>query len=154
LRGKNNGTGVGSVEIYDLDSDGATRLANISTRAFVGTGGDVLIGGFILGGNNEPGASKVVVRAIGPSLAQSGVANALADPTLELRDANGAAITSNDNWQDDQQQAAQLRASGVPPTNNLEAAIAASLPPGAYTAVVAGKNNGTGVALVEVYNLP
>lgn len=154
MRGKNNGTGVGLIEVYDLDSAAASRLANISTRAFVGTNGDVLIGGFILGGNGKIGASKLVVRAIGPSLAQQGVPNPLADPTLELRDQNGALLLANDNWQENSAQAAQLSGSGLAPTNAEEAAIATSLAPGLYTAVVAGKNGGTGVGLVEVYNLP
>jgi glucose/arabinose dehydrogenase len=153
VRGKNNGTGVGLVEIYDLDAAAASRLANISTRAFVGTSSDVLIGGFILGGG-KIGAAKLIVRAIGPSLAQRGIANALLDPTLELHDGNGTLLVANDNWQENTDQAAQLRASGIAPTNDLESAIATSLAPGAYTAIVAGKNASTGTAVVEIYNLP
>ena len=96
----------------------------------------------------------MIVRAIGPSLTQSGIGNALADPTLELRDNNGTLILANDNWQDDPDQAAQIQASGIPPTNPLESAIFASLFPGSYTAIVAGENGGTGIGLVEIYNIP
>jgi hypothetical protein len=152
LKGKGGASGVGLVEVYDLDTAAASRLANISARSFVQTTDNVLIGGFILGQNN--GAAKVIVRAIGPSLAQAGINNALADPTLELRDGNGALLMANDNWQDDPSQAAQVTAAGVPPTNALESAIATSLLPGPYTAIVAGKNGGTGIGLVEVYNIP
>ena len=96
----------------------------------------------------------MIVRAIGPSLVQLGISNALADPTLELRDSNGALLVANDNWQDDPNQAAQITASGLAPTNPLESAISTSLLPGAYTAIVAGKNGGTGIGLVEIYNIP
>jgi hypothetical protein len=96
----------------------------------------------------------VIVRGLGPSLAQAGVTNPLADPTLELRDNNGALIIGNDNWQENADQAAQITASGLAPANAPEAAIATSLIPGSYTAIVAGKNGGTGTGLVEVYNLP
>lgn len=112
----------------------------------------MLISGFIVG--NNIGAAKVVVRGIGPSLAQSGVTNPLLDPTLELHDNNGALVIGNDNWQDNASQAAQISASGLAPLNPLESAAAISLVPGTYTAIVAGKNGGTGVGLVEVYNLP
>ncbi len=152
LKGKGGASGVGLVEVYDLDAAAASKLANISARSFVQTTDNVLIGGFILGHNN--GAAKVIVRAIGPSLAQAGINNALADPTLELRDGNGALLMANDNWQDDPSQAAQVTAAGVPPVNVLESAIATSLLPGPYTAIVAGKNGGTGIGLVEVYNIP
>ena len=152
LKGKGSASGIGVVEVYDLDSATASKLANISTRSFVQTSDNVMIGGFILGNNN--GAAKVIIRAIGPSLTQTGIGNALADPTLELRDGNGAVLMVNDNWQDDSNQAAQVTAAGVPPTNALESAIATSLLPGPYTAIVAGKNGGTGIGLVEVYNIP
>jgi len=127
-------------------------LGNISGRASVQTGNNVLIAGFIVG--NNVGAAKVVVRAIGPSLAQSGITNPLLDPTLELHDNNGALVIGNDNWQDNASQAAQISANGLAPSNPLESALATSLVPGTYTAIVAGKNRGTGVGLVEVYNLP
>jgi hypothetical protein len=140
IRGKNNGTGVGLLEVYDL-GPATSKLANISTRAFVGSGANVVIGGFILGGNS--GNARVVVRGIGPSLAAAGVPNPLADPTLELRNSSGALLASNDNCE----------TSPLPPTNPLEACIDISLPSGAFTAILAGKNGGTGVGLVEIYNL-
>lgn len=147
LRGKNGATGIGLVEAYDLDASANSKLANISTRGFVETGDDVMIGGFILGG----GSADVLVRAIGPSLAGRGVAGALQDPVLELRNRDGAVVITNDNWRSTQQ--AQILATGIPPANNLESAIFATLPPAAYTAIVRGRNNTTGVALVEVYEL-
>jgi uncharacterized protein GlcG (DUF336 family) len=126
----------------------AEKLANISTRVSAGTGDNRLIGGFIISGN---ASKKVIVRAMGPSLAQYGVTSALADPTLELHDSTGAIIATNDNWADTQQ--SDVLASGIPPPNELESAIVRTLPPGAYTAIVDGKNGGTGTALVEVYDL-
>ena len=152
IRGQGNGTGVGLVEVYDINRTVAARLGNISGRAFVQTGSNVLIAGFIAG--NNIGAAKVVVRAIGPSLAASGITNPLLDPTLEVHDNNGALVIGNDNWQDDANQAAQIQASGLAPGNALESAVATSLLPGTYTAIVAGKNGGVGVGVVEVYNLP
>jgi hypothetical protein len=152
VRGQGDGTGVGLVEVYDVERTSASRLANISGRASVQTGTNVLIAGFIVG--NNIGASKVVVRALGPSLAQVGVTNPLLDPTLELHDNNGALLMANDNWQENTAQAAQISANGLAPGNPVESAIATSLVPGTYTAIVAGKNGGTGVGLVEVYNLP
>jgi Ice-binding-like len=152
LAGKNGTTGIGLVEMYDLDVASDSTLANISTRGFVQTGNDVMIGGFILG--NGTASEKVLIRAIGPSLTQFGIANVLADPTLELHDSHGTLLMSNDNWQDDASQAAQIMATGIPPQNDFESAIVTTLPPVPYTAIVAGKNGGTGVALVEVYHLP
>ena len=147
VRGKNNTSGVALVEVYDLSSAVAAKLANISTRAFVGTGSDIVIAGFILGGNS--GDDQVVVRGLGAT----GVSNPLADPTLELRDANGALIGSDNDWQDDPATAAGLSSIGLAPPNTLDAAIMATLPPGLYTALLAGRNNGTGIGLVEVYDL-
>jgi hypothetical protein len=152
IRGQGNTSGVGLLEVYDVDGAVSSRLANVSGRASVETGTNVLISGFIVG--NNIGAAKVVVRAMGPSLAQMGIANPLADPTLELRDNNGGLVIANDNWQSDASQAAQISNSGLAPGNPLESAVVASLVPGTYTAIVAGKNGGTGVGLVEVYNLP
>jgi hypothetical protein len=152
LRGQGNTTGVGLVETYDVDRTSASRLGNISGRASVQGGNNVLIAGFIVG--NNIGAAKVVVRGIGPSLIQAGVTNPLLDPTLEVRDNNAALVIANDNWQDNSAQAAQISASGLAPGNPLEAAVATSLLPGTYTAIVAGKNGGTGIGVVEVYNLP
>jgi hypothetical protein len=151
LRGKNNTSGVALVEVYDLDPAAAPKLANISTRAFVGTGGEIMIAGFILGSGSDD--TNIIVRGIGPSLGVAGVANALANPTLELHNGNGALLSSNNDWQDDPAQAAELTAAGLAPTNQLESGVAATLPPGLYTALLAGLNNGTGVGLVEVYEL-
>jgi hypothetical protein len=145
VRGVNNGTGIGVVEAYDLDRTVDSKLANISTRGFVQTGDNVLIGGLIVLGQNP---LRVIVRAIGPSLPVSG---ALPDPTLELHDGNGALVASNDNWRSDQE--AEIIATTIPPTNDLESAIVRDLAPAAYTAIVRGANNTTGVALVEVYAL-
>ncbi len=148
VRGVNNGTGIALVEGYDLNPAAGSKLGNLSTRALVQTGNNVMIGGFIITG---PGQKTVLVRAIGPSLAQHGITNPLQDPTLELHNGNGALIAFNDNWKDTQQ--AQIQATGLAPTNDNESAILRTLPPGNYTAIVRGKNNTIGVALVEVYGL-
>jgi hypothetical protein len=157
LSGKNGATGVGVVEVYDLAQAANSELANISTRGFVETNDNVMIGGLIVGGNNADGKATVLVRAIGPSLTGSGLQGVLPDPTLELHDGNGATMATNDNWkindQTQQSQEAAVRSTTIPPSNDLESAIVTTLSPGAYTAVVRGKNGGTGVALVEVYNL-
>jgi len=150
VTGKNGGTGVALAEVYDLDQAADSRLANISSRAPVGTGSDVLIGGFITG--RKIGATRVAIRALGPSLQQFGIANPLPDPSLELHNANGALLASNDNWQSDANQAALLTSYGLAPPNNLESAIAISLAPGRYTAIVTGKNNQTGIGLIEIYD--
>jgi hypothetical protein len=148
VRGKNNTTGVGLVEAYDIDKAPGTTLTNISTRGFVDTGNNVMIGGFISGN----GIVKVIVRALGPTLSQFGVPNVLADPTLELHDGNGTTIASNDNWADTQQ--AEIQASGFAPPNAFESAIIISRPPENTTAIVLGKSNTIGNALVEAYILP
>jgi hypothetical protein len=150
LAGKNGGTGVGLVEIYDTDPAANSQLANISTRGFVLTGNNVMIGGFILGGNND---THVVARGIGPSLSQFGISPVLADPILELHDDNGTLVVSNDNWQEDSVAASQLTALGLAPQDPAESGIYTSLPPGAFTAILAGKNGGTGIGLVEIYNV-
>jgi hypothetical protein len=149
VTGKNSATGIGLVEVYDLNRWGDGKLANISTRGVVRSADGVLIGGFILGGAN--GNAKVLVRAIGPSLAGVGVNNALSDPTLELHDGNGGLIAANDNWKTNQQPA--IEATNIPPTNDAESAIVADLPPGLYTTIVANKG-ASGVGLIEIYNLP
>jgi hypothetical protein len=151
LAGNNGGTGVGLVEVYDTNQAAGSQLVNISTRGFVQTGNNVMIGGFILGGNNQN--SGIVVRGIGPSLSQFGLSPVLADPTLELHDGNGALLVASDDWQDNPVQAAELSAHGLAPQNPHESGIFASLPPGAYTAILAGKNSGTGIGLVEIYNV-
>lgn len=150
VSGKNGGTGVSLVEAYDLDQAADSQLGNISTRGFVGTNEDVMIGGFILGGGGAN--ASVLVRAIGPSLTQFGVTDALPDPTLELHDSDGVLIQDNDNWKDSQQ--TEIEATGLQPTNDFESAVLETLAPGAYTAIVAGSGGVTGVALVEVYRLP
>jgi len=148
VRGVNNGTGIALVEGYDLDPTAGSKLGNISTRALVQTGDNVMIGGIIIAG---PDSDKVIVRAIGPSLAQHGVTNPLHDPTLELHNGDGAVIAFNDNWKDSQQ--AEIQAAGLAPSNDAESAIVQTLTPGNYTAIVRGKNNTIGVALVEVFGL-
>jgi hypothetical protein len=151
VRGRDGGTGVGLVEVYDLNYAVDSQLANISTRGFVDTGANVMIGGFILGGNS--GTTRIAVRGIGPSLTGAGVPNALADPNLDLRDSNGVRVAFNDNWMDDSAQAAQLSGFGLSPSDALESGLVTVLPPGAFTAILSGNNGGVGVGLVEVYNL-
>ena len=150
VNGKNTTSGVGLVEGYDLDQPADAQLANISTRGFVEAGSNVMIGGFILG--NGTGTTNVLIRALGPSLTGQGVVGALADPTLELHDSNGALLQSNENWKESQQ--CDIEATGAPPSNDLESAMVVTIPTGAYTAIVMGKNGGTGVGLVELYRLP
>ncbi|MEY2489062.1 MAG: hypothetical protein QOC70_1004, partial [Verrucomicrobiota bacterium] len=150
VRGKNNTSGVALVEIYDLSQAVLAKLANISTRAFVSTGDNIVIAGFTLGGHS--GGDRVVVRGLGPSLTSAGVTNVLPDPMLELRDGNGALLIADNNWQDSPAQAAELTAAGLAPTSALESAVVATLPPGLYTALLSGMNNGTGIGLVEVYD--
>jgi hypothetical protein len=151
-------TGVGLVEVYDLSGNTSSKLSNISTRSFVQTGDNVMIGGFIIQG---PYPKRVILRAIGPELSAPpyNVPNALADPTLELHDSTGALIASNDNWRHTiiggiitTDQVQDIMNSGHAPTQPSESAIIADLPPGNYTAIVRGVNNITGVALVEVYD--
>lgn len=149
LSGKNGTGGIGLVEVYDLDAASDSKLANISTRGFVQTGDDVMIGGFIFG--NGTASEKVIIRALGPSL--TGIGNVLADPTLSLFNSNGTILSSNDNWRDDTSQAALILATGLSPQNDLESAMVVTLPPGAYTAIVSGNNGGSGVSLAEVYHL-
>ena len=148
VRGKSNATGIGLFEVYDLDQTADSTLGNISTRGFVGTGDDVMIGGTIIAGAVP---ARVLFRAIGPSLTNFGLPNALENPILELYDGNGGLIASNYDWRDTQE--AEIIATGLPPSNNLESAIVRDLAPGPYTAIVRGTSNTSGVALVEVYNL-
>ena len=150
VRGNGTGVGVGLVEVYDLDVGAASKLGNLSTRAFVRTGNNVVIAGFILG--NGAGDDRVVVRGLGPSLSQFGISNPLQDPTLELRDQNGTLLKSNNDWADDPAQAAEITTAGLAPSNGKESAIAATLPPGLYTAILAGAGATNGVGLVEVYD--
>ena len=150
LAGKNQTSGVVLVEVYDTNPAADSQLGNISTRGFVLTDNNVMIGGFILGGSNN---TRVVVRGIGPSLAAIGLSPVLAYPTLELHDSNGTLLVSNDDWQDDPLTASQLIALGLAPSNPRESGIFASLAPGSFTAILAGKDGGIGIALVEIYNV-
>jgi hypothetical protein len=150
VRGKNNATGIGLVELYDLTPGSNSLLANISTRGFVDTDQNVLIGGFIVGTGST---GRVAVRALGPSLNAAGISGTLADPILELHDSNGGLIRTNDSWLLDGG-ATELLAAGLAPANLNEAAILSPLAPGSYTAIVRGHGSNTGVAIVEAYNLP
>jgi hypothetical protein len=147
--GRNRSTGMGLIEVYDLDQTSDALLGNISTRGLVRIGDDVLIGGFILGGSS--GQTDILIRAIGPSLGNAEIASALANPTLELRDSNGLLLQKNDNWKD--QQRPGIESTGLAPTDDREAAILVTLPPGAYTAIAAGQDGTMGVGVVEVFNL-
>jgi hypothetical protein len=151
MSGKDNGTGVGLVEVYDLDDPNSlTYLANISTRGFVQLDDKAMIGGFIIGAGGQTG--QVVVRAIGPSLTTI-IPEALQDPTLNLFNADGVIVAVNDDWQDATNEAA-LEATGLAPSDARESAILADLAPGTYTAIVEGKAATSGVGLVEVYYIP
>ena len=150
LRGFQNSTGIALVEAYDLNATAASEMANISTRGLVGTGDNILIGGFFTGPNTTA-HTNVVVRAIGPSI-RNQVPNALNDPTLELRDQFGVLIGMNDNWKEGQQ--AEIQSVGLAPTEDAESALIKRLTPGPYTALVRGVNDTTGVGLVEVYHVP
>jgi hypothetical protein len=152
LKGAGGTNGIGLVEVYDNNSALDSELANISTRGFVQTGNEVMIGGFVLGGSSNP--TNIAVRALGPSLASFGLTSLLADPTLELHNANGTIMVSNDNWQDDPASAALLTANGLALSDPKESGIFTALAlPGQFTAIVAGKNGGTGIGLVEIYNV-
>ena len=147
VSGVGSSQGIALFELYDLDPANS-RVGNISTRGEAGTGTDIIIGGFIVGGTE---ATRTVVRALGPSLSSLGVSGALPDPRLELHDSDGTLLFSNDNWQSTQQQ--EISATGLAPSNPRESAILATLQPGNYTALVSGAGTTTGVALVEVYDL-
>jgi predicted methyltransferase MtxX (methanogen marker protein 4) len=152
LRGNAGSTGIGVVEVYDLDqSSTSSKLANIASRGFVDTDNNVMIGGLIAGPTGGA-LAKVVVRAIGPSLGNFGIAGALQDPTLDLVDSNGVTLRSNNNWKDSQQ--TEIEGAGLQPSDSRESALIETLAPGNYTAIVRGAGNTTGVGLVEVYNLP
>jgi CSLREA domain-containing protein len=145
VRGVNNTTGVGLVEVYDLDRTVDSKLANISTRGLVQTGDNVMIGGLIVAGSDP---QTVIIRAIGPSLPLAGT---LADPILELHDSNGVTLVSNDNWRSDQE--AEILATNLAPSEDLESAIVRTLTPAAYTAIVRANSGAEGVALIEAYAL-
>jgi len=151
LSGRNSTSGIGLVEVYDLSPSFPLRaqLTNVSTRGFVGTGQAVMIGGFIAGGGSN--SIQVLVRGLGPSLTQHGVSGALANPILSLFDSNGNVLRNNNNWKDSQQ--AGIQATGLAPPNDFESAILQDLGPGNYTAILSGRNNTTGIGLVEIYRL-
>jgi hypothetical protein len=149
LAGKNGGTGVGVVEVYDLAQGANSKLANISSRGFVDTNDNVMIGGLIVGGGTGGGVAKVIIRALAPSLSVPGK---MSDPTLELHDSNGALLEANDNWVDSPNKQ-EIIDSTIPPPNNLESAIVRTLTPGNYTAIVRGAGGSTGIAVVEIYAL-
>jgi hypothetical protein len=149
VRSATAASGVALVEVYDLSATSNSKLANISTRGKVEAGDNVMIGGFIIGGVDE--SATLVVRAIGPSLINAGLDGTLTDPTLEVRDGNGCLLAQDDDWRMFQE--AELINTGLAPTDDRESAMLLSLQPGAYTAIVRGKNNSTGIGLVEVYNL-
>jgi hypothetical protein len=147
-----NPSGVALVEVYDLNQSASSKLANLSTRAFVSIGDNIVIAGFLL--SNNVTMDRIVLRGIGPSLAPAffPLSVVLADPNLELRDSNGTLLVANNDWQDNPIQAAEITAAGLAPTNIREAAIAATLPPGLYTALLFGTGGGTGIGVVEVYD--
>jgi len=150
LGGNGGSTGIGVVEVYDLDQNANSKLANIASRGFVDTGDNVMIGGLIIG-PADGASARVVVRAMGPSLESFGIAGALQDPTLDLVNSNGVVLRANNNWQDSQQ--AEIEATGLQPGDTRESTLIETLAPGNYTAIVRGAGNTTGVGLVEVYNL-
>ncbi len=156
LSGVNGDTGVGLVEVYDIDQASDSQLANLSTRGFVDSGDNVLIGGFITGPGTD-GASSIVIRAIGPSLANHDVMDPLADPTLEVHNSNGDVIASNDNWADDPN-SGTISDDGLNPDDPAESALLLIPSPDGYTAIVRSADTSStgassGIALVEVYNL-
>jgi hypothetical protein len=151
VRGKNNSSGIGVVEFYDVTGT-SIHLVNVSSRGLVQAGDNVMVGGFIAADGN--GAFPFVLRALGPSLSKFGVTNALPDPFLELYDSNGDALWTNDDWQEDEPQKDDIIAAGLAPSDPKESAMLMMLPPGAYTAIVRGNGGTTGVALVEIYQLP
>jgi hypothetical protein len=149
VRGKNNSSGIALIEFYDVTGT-QSRPVNLSTRGLVQGGDNVMIGGTILQDGNGP--TRVVIRGIGPSLANLGIANPLPDPVLELRDGNGGMVAFNDNWKDGHE--AELTFAGLAPTDPAESAIFISLEPGSYTTILRGQENSTGLALIEFYQLP
>ena len=150
LRSNNGTTGLGLVEIYDLDTAPTSELFNVSTRGFVGSGDSVVIAGFIASGDNGS-YTQVLVRGLGPTLTQFAVSGVLADPMVTLVDGNGNVVQTNNNWKDTQQ--AAINATGFAPPNDLEAAILAPVAAGNYTAILSGNGGATGIGLVEIYKL-
>jgi hypothetical protein len=149
VHGLDNTVGTGVVDAYDLSAASPARLANIATRGLIQPGDKLMIAGFII----QNGQVKAVVRAIGPSLTAFGISNALPDTTLQLRDQNGVIVRENDDWRTDPQQAQELTDIGLQPSDDLEAALIVTLQPGQYTAQVRGKNESSGIGVVQVYFL-
>ena len=152
LRGKNDSSGIGLVEVYEVGGSSEAKLGNLSTRGFVETGDNVLIGGLIAG-DDFSGLTTMVVRAVGPSLAMRGVMNALQDPILEAHDSDGNVVASNDNWMSDPDQQAQIEGYGLGLDDPREAALVLAAAHGLRTVVVRGAGETSGVALVEIYNV-
>jgi hypothetical protein len=153
LSGAGGTTGIGLVEVYDLDAESFADLGNVATRGLVGSGNNVLIGGFIVLDDSFTNQSQnILVRGIGPSLGAAGVANTLQDPNIALHDSQGTLIVANDDW-GTSAEAAALALSGLAPSHPKESAILRTLAPGAYTVVLSGVGGGTGVGNVEAYNL-
>ena len=152
MRGKNSQTGIGVVEAYDLDPEADSRLANISTRGFVEQDDKVMIAGVIVMPGDGTSLTRILVRALGPTLSDFGVPDTLANPTLDLVNSSGTVIRSNDDWMDSQW--AEIEATGLAPTHDSESALLEAVAPGACTAIVRGKDGTVGVGLVEVYNIP
>lgn len=151
MRGKNNGSGIGVVDMFDIGLAANARLANVSSRGKIGTGDNVLIGGFFAGPQTAA-VTGVVFRAIGPSLSNFGVPQPMQDPMIEIHNGNGDVIASNDDWQSSQK--TEIEAAGLAPSDPRESAILLrNFDPGPYTAIVLGKNNATGVGLVEIYDV-
>jgi len=149
VNGADDGTGVGLLELYDGDASADSRLANISSRGFVGSGSDVMIAGFIVSGS--AGQARLIVRGLGPSLSDRGVAEPLFDPLLEVRDVNGTLITANDNWRETQE--TEIASTSLAPQTDLEATSMISAAPGAYTATLRGNDGAAGIGLLEIYKL-
>jgi hypothetical protein len=151
VKSANQTTGTAVIEAYDLEGSTLPTLANISTRGFVGSGNDALIGGFILGGTT--GGAKIVIRGLGPSLVAAGISDALVDPTITIVNQNGVTLANNDNWQDDAAGAAAITSSGFAPKASAESAVVLQLPPASYTTILGSKTGAPGVGLIEIYNL-
>jgi hypothetical protein len=149
VRGVENTTGTGIVDAYDMSAGSPARLANIATRGFIQPGDKLMIAGFII----QNASVKAAIRAIGPSLTQFGITNALPDTTLELRNQDGVILLENDNWKTDPAQKQELESNGLQPSHDLEAALITTIPPGQYTAQVRGKDEASGIGVVEVYFL-
>jgi hypothetical protein len=149
VRGTDNTTGTGIVDAYDMNAGSPARLANIATRGFIQPGDQLMIAGFII----QNGSVRAAIRAIGPSLTQFGITNALPDTTLEVRDQNGGLLLDNDNWKSNAAQKQELESNNLQPSHDLEAALIMSIPTGQYTAQVRGKGQASGIGVVEVYFL-